>query len=688
MPAPPTQPLFPSLVIGCLHNQMKTRSSHGIGAVFPLLCAVPFASCRADDKKLAPFDASRASLERYRTPDWFRDAKFGIWSHWGPQAVPRRGDWYARRMYIPGDAAYEDHIKRYGHPSRSGYKDIVPLWKAEKWDPDALMKQYVRAGAKYFVSMGVHHDNFDLWNSRYHSWNSVNMGPRRDVVGTWQRAARKHGLRFGVSEHLGASYTWLQVSHGADKTGPLAGVPYDGADPKFQQMYHAPDESQGSGGPWYSNNRDAQLDWQRRIGDLIDSYQPDFLYCDGGIPFGDIGRGMIAHLYNSSIAHHDGRLEAVYTHKDLGSGEFIPGAGVQDVERGVLPGINARPWQTDTSIGDWFYSDNYRYKTADEVIHSLEDIVSKNGNLLVNVVQYADGSLPPESQQFLREMAGWMPINGEAIYGTRPWTIAGEGPTQIRGGAFRENIPFTARDIRFTTKKGTLYAMTLGVPTGQVLIRALAFDSPLVTKQISKIELLGFKGTLNWARTDKGLTIQVPDNLAAKHSLAFKLSGLRTVSTLAPEVVSRFSTRINEVQEIIVSPNRRGEFVLNADDAKLHGALQVEGAGGARNIGFWNSGQDFASWQLRAEAPGTYRVSVEAASEREPTDYIVEVGDQKLSGQSVNTGSWQKYQTSVVGQITVVAPGPRTLVIRPANPANWRAMNVRRIQLEKVDGGG
>src|SRR5436305_3926786 len=173
------------------------------------------------------FQPTMDSLTHYHCPDWFRDAKFGIWAHWGPQAVPMDGDWYARQMYQQGHAQYRDHLEHYGHPSTNGYKDIIPLWKAEKWDPDSLMALYKKAGARYFVSMGSHHDNFDLWDSKYHRWNAVNMGPKRDVVGTWQKAAKKQGLRFGVSEHLGASFTWFQPSHGSDKTGPLAGAPYD-----------------------------------------------------------------------------------------------------------------------------------------------------------------------------------------------------------------------------------------------------------------------------------------------------------------------------------------------------------------------------------------------------------------------------------------------------------------------------
>ncbi|HEX5242151.1 MAG TPA: alpha-L-fucosidase, partial [Tepidisphaeraceae bacterium] len=184
------------------------------------------------------FEPTAESLQKYECPQWFRDAKFGIWAHWGPQAVPGMGDWYARKLYQQGGADYKYQVENYGHPSKVGYKDIIPLWKAEKWEPDRLMELYKKAGARYFVAQAVHHDNFDNWDSKYHKWNAVKMGPQKDVVGLWREAALKQGLRFGVSEHLGASYTWFQDSHGADKTGPLAGVPYDGADPKWEDLYH------------------------------------------------------------------------------------------------------------------------------------------------------------------------------------------------------------------------------------------------------------------------------------------------------------------------------------------------------------------------------------------------------------------------------------------------------------------
>ncbi len=474
------------------------------------------------------FSPTAESLKQYQCPEWFRDAKFGIWAHWGPQAVPRAGDWYARNMYLQGSPQYDHHLKTYGHPSTNGYKDIIPLWKAEKWDPDALMALYAKAGAKYFVSMGVHHDNFDLWNSKYHKWNAVNMGPKRDIVAEWKLAAVKYGLRFGVSEHLGPSYAWFSPSHGYDQfyqPGAKLGVPYDGADPKYQDLYHPNhDEPFRWGRSWYATNSAWHQEWFNRIKDLVDQSQPDFLYTDGGIPFGEVGRSLLAHFYNSNSGAHSGKNQAVYAFKDLGTGEVIPEAGVLDIERGVMPGISPRPWETCTSIGDWFYSDGYKYKTTTEVVHMLADIVSKNGNMLLNVVLYADGSLPPEPRQFLDEMAAWMAVNGEAIHGTRPWKIYGEGPTEATAGAFKEDTAYTPQDVRFTTKAGALYAIILGVPAGEVRIKSLGRDAKFAGQPVTNAQLLGSQETLVWSQEADALVIKLPAKLPTKHASAFRIS--------------------------------------------------------------------------------------------------------------------------------------------------------------------
>jgi alpha-L-fucosidase len=479
-----------------------------------------------------PFRPDLDSLKQYRYPEWFRDAKFGIWAHWGPQAVPMDGDWYARGMYEPGNKHYKYHLEHYGHPSVFGYKDIIPLWKAEKWDPDRLMSLYKKAGAKYFVSMGSHHDNFYLWNSKLHKWNAVNIGPKRDVVGDWQKAAQKHGLRFGVSEHLGASFTWFQSAHRADKEGPKAGVPYDGADPQYQDLYHFPAKPEDKG--WYSTDPRWHQQWYSRIQELVDDYQPDLLYTDGGVPFGnEVGLSLIAHFYNASAARHGGKVEVVYTCKQKSEGRWV-----EDLERGIMPKVEPHPWQTDTSIGDWYYNRDWKFRPVSWVIHMLVDNVSKNGNLLLNVVQRPDGSLDPEVEQMLEQLAAWNAIHGEAIFGTRPWQVYGEGRVKAKGGHFKEDFTYSSQDIRFTTKGATLYTIALGWPAGQQLaIKSLAKPAGESGNVITAVSLLGHNGKVEWKQTADALLVTLPTEKPSEYTVALKITGTDLKPIPVPVVV-------------------------------------------------------------------------------------------------------------------------------------------------------
>ena len=478
-----------------------------------LIMAMTFSTYAQENPK-GKFEPTDKSLQQYKYPDWFRDAKFGIWAHWGPQAVPREGDWYARNMYIQEGGnweteTYKDHLKKYGHPSINGYKDIIPLWKAEKWNPKELMKLYKKVGAKYFVSMGTHHDNFFLWNSKIHRWNSVNMGPKKDVVGLWQAAAKKEGLRFGVSEHLAASYTWFQTSHGADKTGDKVGVHYDGNDPQYADLYHG--KAAIGDNQWLTNNSVWQKEWLERITELIDMYKPDLLYSDSKLPFEKTGRDMVTHYYNQDIQKNKGKLEAVYTCKESSNGRFA-----QDVERGVLDSISEFPWQTDTSIGDWYYKTGQKYKTVDEVIQMLVDIVSKNGNLLINVVQTPEGNLEPDVLNILDGIANWTKINGDAIYGSRPWKIYGEGPSTMgnqekgRFGGVKDTRDYQPTDIRFTVKKNVLYAFCMKTPTTDIQIQSLGKLSKYSTNVIASVTILGSKEKIVWKQENESLVISKP----------------------------------------------------------------------------------------------------------------------------------------------------------------------------------
>ncbi len=616
-----------------------------------------------------PFQPTMESLKQYQCPAWFRDAKFGIWAHWGPQAVPMDGDWYARGMYEPGNGHNTYHLAHYGHPSEFGYKDIIPLWKAEKWNPDRLMQLYKKAGAKYFVSMGTHHDNFFLWKSKLHRWNAVNMGPHRDVVGDWQKAAQKYGLRFGVSEHLGASFTWFQSSHRADTTGPKAGVPYDGADPKYQDLYHFPAEPGDTG--WYSNNPRWQRQWYEEIKELVDNYHPDLLYSDGGVPFGnEVGRSLIAHFYNANAARHGGSVEAVYNCKQTSEGRWV-----EDVERGIMPKIDPNPWQTDTSIGDWFYNRNWKFRPVSWVVHTLVDNVSKNGNLLLNVVQRPDGSLDPEVEQLLGQMAAWSAVHGEAIFGSRPWLVYGEGAVKARGGSFKENYTYSAKDIRFTTKGATLYALALGWPdNGQVTIRSLGRPSGEIVNQIADVKLLGYKGRLTWKQTAEGLTVTLPAQKVSELTVGLKIAG----TNLKPMPIAEVGVR--------VPPNASGSLTLLADTAELHGdQIQVEDHAGKVNVGFWSNGSDWVSWQARFTKAGVYQAGASIAAISAGSAFTIEVAGQRLDGLAPDTGGWNKFQPLDLGRVEIKQPGEYTITARPRDAAAWKAINLRSVVFKPVE---
>ena len=485
-----------------------------------------------------PFKGTRESLKDWQVPAWYRDAKFGIWAHWGPQSAAEYGDWYARNMYTQGHRQYEYHVKTYGHPSKVGFKDVIATWKADKFDPDHLMQLYKKAGAKYFCSMGVHHDNFDLWKSTYQpKWNAAASGPKKDIVGLWKKAAQKYGLRFAVSEHLSNSYNWLATSHGSDKTGSLAGVAYDGIDPAYADLYHAlPKDYPFADVARTAMSRNAPDSWKqlyfKRIKQLTDDYQPDLLYTDGGIPFEEYGLGLVANVYNVSAKIHGGKVEAIYTSKT--GRDCETGTCILDLERGVAGGVPANPWQTDTCIGDWHYNKEAKYKTPKRVIDMLVDIVSRNGNLMLNFPLPNSGMLDAEELKILDEITRWMAVNSEGIYGTRPWKAFGEGPvasappaTGGRGGGFNERNrqDFTAQEIRFTTKGSNLYAFLMGWPEKEAVVKALSANSSVAPFKVRNVELLGFKGKLKWTQDEKGLTVQMPQQKTSDHAVTLKVFG-------------------------------------------------------------------------------------------------------------------------------------------------------------------
>jgi len=497
-----------------------------------------------------PFNGTAEGLKTYTIPEWFKDAKFGMWAHWGPQSGAEDGDWYARNIYIQGSEQNKYHIATYGHPSKFGHKDICPLWKGAQFDPEHLISLYKKAGAKYFMSMGVHHDNFDLWNSKFQPrFNAVAMGPKKDIVGMWKKAVDRAGLKFAVSEHLSNSYDWLAVSHTSDSTGPLAGVPYDGTDPQYADLYHnitaeylhpvPTGRGAATAGPagTPSNplpgamSRNAPVEWQlryfQRIKDLIDNYQPDLLYTDGGIPFGDVGVKLVSHYYNVIAKAHGGKVEGVYTGKTRSECERDSMCAL-DIERGVANQIMPVAWQTDTCIGGWHYKRGITYKTPKVVIDMLCDIVSRNGNLMLNVPLPNSGVPDDQELAVVDEITKWMAVNSEGIYATRPWKIFGDGPSadSAAGAGMNENKrkDLTAADVRFTTKGSTLYAFVMGWPEKEASIPALALGGRNNVAKIQNVGLLGSSGKLKFTQDATALRVQMPERKPSDHAITLKIA--------------------------------------------------------------------------------------------------------------------------------------------------------------------
>ena len=532
----------------------------------PLLSKTQVATSAERSLAKGPFQPTYESLKQYRTPPWFRDAKFGIWAHWTAQCVPEQGDWYARNMYIQGSKQYQYHVEHYGHPSKFGFKDIDHIWTAANWQPEYLMNLYVKAGAKYFMALANHHDNFDCYDSTYHNWNSTKIGPKRDIVATWARTARRHGLRFGASNHSSHAWHWFQTAFGYDYEGPLAGVRYDGHtkasqgagkwwngfDP--QELYVGPsmqlpdglmtkqaqdDWRKGHDAKWHEEAPDAYPgftnEWFLRTRELVDKYDLDFLYFDDTeLPFGQTGLDVVADFYNRNIGKRNGKLEACV----FGKG-FTPdhmGAAVLDLERGRANDIQALPWQTDTCIGDWHYNistfEQHKYKSAKTVIQMLADIVSKNGNLCLNIPLKGDGTIDSDELKVLNELATWFPANGEAIYGTRPFKVFGEGPPDVVStGNFNEGKgrAYTNEDMRFTVKDGRLYTVVMAWPqavAGQprkIDIKTLRQGSQVFPGKVAKVELLG-GGTLKFEQQADALSVTVPEQEGGELPLALRIS--------------------------------------------------------------------------------------------------------------------------------------------------------------------
>jgi alpha-L-fucosidase len=519
-----------------------------------------------------PFEPTWESIEKNYPgePAWLRDAKFGIWVHFGPQAAGESGDWYARHLYKPEHKAYQNHLKRYGHPSEVGYKEVLRDWNPVKLDPAALTKLYEDAGARFLMIQGVHHDNYDLWNSKYHPWNSVNIGPKRDLLKEWSIACRANKMHFGVTFHHEYTWWWWQTAFGSDLVGDKAGVPYDGnltlADGKGKwwegydpRLLYGIDLREYKGvtkaanSPWspppagiFARHTDYAkwytTQWAMRMMDVVENYDPDFIYTDGTVqgPFTGNGTGtgikanamqlVMADYYNRTLKRR-GEVNTFsivkFRHNTNGT--------VNTEEFGVPADIKTdQPWIAEVPVGDWFYAPGFTYDSG-MMIRYIIEAIARDGNAAVCISILPDGSLDKGSSDMLKEVGEWMRRNGEGVYGSHAWSVPGEGELingkmkMLPGGGLRRHhaeFPFNEQDFRFTVgKNGALYAfcMTVPKPGAPLKIKTLGTNDNKLSKPIRKVSLLGHQGKLKWKQEADGLSITCPNEMPYATSIVFRI---------------------------------------------------------------------------------------------------------------------------------------------------------------------
>ena len=540
-----------------------------------------------------PFKANESSLYAWECPEWFRDVKFGIWAHWGPQCQAEYGDWYARGMYIPGDRAYNYHVATYGSPNVYGFKEMCRDFTVPDWDPEALIKLYKEAGARYFVQLGNHHDNFDLWDSPYQEWNCMNMGPGRDLVGGWAEVCHKYGIRYGVSFH--ASHAWDFLDYSQDFDGNLTkaegtGKWWEGYDP--QELYAQRHGRDGDihwtwDGPYKPGN-DYLNKYQNRVLQCISKYNPDLIYFDDTVmPFwyyrNDIGMNILSHFYNHSANQHDGKQEVVVTGKILQDNhkKFM----LWDVERGIPDRCQDLPWQTCTCIGNWHYDytiyQNNGYKSSGTVVRMLVDIVSKNGNLLLSIPMNRRGKIDSREQEILKEVGAWMKINSSSIYGTRPWKVYGEGPlfdstNPLNAQGFNEGIDYSNRDVRYVTRNDTVYATIMRWPAaGKFYLKNFGISSANYSGKVLKVKLLGY-GNVKFYQGVDDMEITVPNSHPNEIAPVFEITFDPNEPSELPlnEVIDLYEDKIEGLAEQVSNntgkPNgqKLDEFLQKMDEAK------------------------------------------------------------------------------------------------------------------------
>jgi len=497
------------------------KSTVMISALLILMMSV---SAMSEDKKVkesvkkvegviaqGPYSASWDSLEKFKVPKWYEDAKFGIFIHWGVYCVPAfDNEWYPRNMYLMDNPVFKHHLETYGPQSVFGYKDFIPMFKAENFNADQWAELFRKSGAKYVVPVAEHHDGFPMYASDLTEWCAAKMGPKRDVVGELATAVRKQGLHFGASSHRAEHWWFYNTGTNFDS---------DVNDPRYAGLY----------GPAQSEKvqpNNAYLDnWLARAAEIVDKYHPEIVWFDWWIEqpaFKPYLQKFAAFYYNRAT---EWKREVAINYKNKAYPEH---AAVLDIERGQLDTLRPIFWQTDTSVGEksWGYIKDEKFRTPESLIDELVDIVSKNGCLLLNIGPKSDGAIPDEVQKILLDMGKWLSINGEAIYATRPWKVYGEGPTKVVGGSFKDTATsgYNAQDIRFTAKGDTLYAIALAWPEdGKLIIKSLATGSKLTKRNIMTVQMLGSKAKVKWARNAEGLVVELPNEKPGNYAFALKV---------------------------------------------------------------------------------------------------------------------------------------------------------------------
>jgi len=469
-----------------------------------------------------PFCPDWETLRRFEMPQWYKDAKFGIFIHWGPLSVSEIvNEWYPRNMYQKSDPAFEAHIKKYGPQDKIGYKDLIPQFKAEKWDPTEWARLFKQAGARYVVPVAEHHDGYAMYDSALSDWTAIKMGPKRDIIADLSRAVRADGMHFGTSFHR-AEHNWFFDGGRTFRS--------DVNDPKYASLYGPAhtwllDSKQMLLNDWTYVSPEFANDWLARASELVEKYNPDLVYFDwwiGQPSFRPNVTRFAAYYYNYAAEH---KIPAVINIKDYA---LDWNAGARDFERGMREDIEPRHWQTDTSISNlsWGYLKEDQFKTPEFIVHQLIDIVSKNGNLLLNIGPRADGTIPDEVRSTLLEIGAWLNQNGEAIYDTTPWTVYGEGPTKVQAGfgKDKDTNPYTAQDFRFTAKGDKIYTIQMAWPTdGRAAIQSLG-SSHRPNLKVTNVELIGSNAKLEWRQTDNALEITLPSTAPGKYAHAFRIT--------------------------------------------------------------------------------------------------------------------------------------------------------------------